>query len=129
MPAGVSRNVRSGSSVAGMSSAPSPSGSSAPRSLWRLRVVSLIHREDAAAGVFADVIDDLDEASFALGRPPSHDGYDATLVADAHTTDDPSQWGAPLDAAQVIAHTNLYWKYHSAPGRTGGVVPTAEVAF
>jgi GMP synthase-like glutamine amidotransferase len=45
-----------------------------------LRVLSLIHQEDAAAGVFADVIDDLDEASFALGRPPSHDGYDATLV-------------------------------------------------
>jgi GMP synthase-like glutamine amidotransferase len=45
-----------------------------------LRVLSLIHQEDAAAGVFADVIDDLDEASFALGRPPSRDGYDATLV-------------------------------------------------
>jgi GMP synthase-like glutamine amidotransferase len=45
-----------------------------------LRVLSLIHQEDAAAGVFADVIDDLDEASFALGRPPSRDGYDAALV-------------------------------------------------
>jgi nicotinamidase-related amidase len=56
-------------------------------------------------------------------------GYDATLVADAHTTDDPSQWGAPLDAEQVIAHTNMYWKYSSAPGRTGGSVPTAEVDF
>lgn len=56
-------------------------------------------------------------------------GYDATLVGDAHTTDDPSQWGAPLNAEQVIAHTNLYWKYQSAPGRTGGVVPSAEVAF
>jgi nicotinamidase-related amidase len=56
-------------------------------------------------------------------------GYDATLVGDAHTTDDPSQWGAPLDAAQVIAHANLYWKYQDAPGRKGGVVSTAEVAF
>jgi nicotinamidase-related amidase len=56
-------------------------------------------------------------------------GYDATLVEDAHTTDDPSQWGAPLDAAQVIAHTNLYWRYSSAPGRSGATVPTAEVAF
>jgi nicotinamidase-related amidase len=56
-------------------------------------------------------------------------GYDATLVGDAHTTEDPSQWGAPLDAAQVIAHTNLYWKYQDAPGRAGGVVSTAEVAF
>jgi nicotinamidase-related amidase len=56
-------------------------------------------------------------------------GYDATLVADAHTTDDPSQWGLPLNAEQVIVHTNSYWKYESAPGRTGGTVPTAEVDF
>jgi nicotinamidase-related amidase len=56
-------------------------------------------------------------------------GYDATLVADAHTTEDPSQWGAPLDAAQVIAHTNLYWRSQSAPGRRGGTVATADVAF
>jgi nicotinamidase-related amidase len=25
-------------------------------------------------------------------------GYDATLVGDAHTTEDPSQWGAPHPA-------------------------------
>ncbi len=56
-------------------------------------------------------------------------GYDATLVEDAHTTDDPSQWGAPLDAAQVIAFTNMYWKWHTAPGRKGGTVTTAEVDF
>jgi nicotinamidase-related amidase len=56
-------------------------------------------------------------------------GYDATLVADAHTTEDPSQWGAPLDASQVIAHTNLYWKWEELPGRAGGTVPTDEVAF
>jgi nicotinamidase-related amidase len=56
-------------------------------------------------------------------------GYDATLVEDAHTTEDPSQWGAPLDAAQVIAHTNLYWSDSAAPGRSGRTVCTAEVAF
>ena len=56
-------------------------------------------------------------------------GYDATLVSDAHTTEDPSQWGAPLNAEQVIAHTNMYWKYEEAPGRSGGTVPTAEVDF
>ena len=55
-------------------------------------------------------------------------GYDATLVSDAHTTEDQTQWGNVAPDA-VIAHTNLYWKYHSAPGRKGGVVPTAEVAF
>ncbi|WP_436794142.1 isochorismatase family protein [Actinospongicola halichondriae] len=56
-------------------------------------------------------------------------GYDATLVADAHTTDDPSKYGAPLDASQVIAHTNLYWKYTDAPGRRGDTVTAAEVTF
>jgi nicotinamidase-related amidase len=56
-------------------------------------------------------------------------GYDATLVADAHTTEDPSQWGLPLNAEQVIAHTNMYWKYSAAPGRSGDAVPTADVDF
>ncbi|MFI1768450.1 cysteine hydrolase family protein [Streptomyces sp. NPDC020800] len=55
-------------------------------------------------------------------------GYDATLVADAHTTEDLSQYGAPAPE-QVIAHTNLYWKWHSAPGRQGGTMETAEVTF
>ncbi|WP_251094002.1 cysteine hydrolase family protein [Streptomyces sp. Caat 7-52] len=55
-------------------------------------------------------------------------GYDATLVADAHTTEDMTKYGAPAPE-QVIAHTNLYWKYHSAPGRQGGTVDTADVTF
>lgn len=55
-------------------------------------------------------------------------GYDATLVGDAHTTEDLSEWGAP-SPDKVIAHTNLYWDNHAAPGRTAGTVPTAEVSF
>lgn len=55
-------------------------------------------------------------------------GYDATLVADAHTTEDLTKYGAPTPE-QVIAHTNLYWKWHEAPGRRGGTVETAEVTF
>ncbi len=55
-------------------------------------------------------------------------GYDVTLVGDAHTTSDKTEWGAPPPEA-VIAHTNLYWRYHSAPGRTAGTVDTAEVSF
>jgi nicotinamidase-related amidase len=55
-------------------------------------------------------------------------GYDATLVSDAHTTVDLSSYGAP-PPEQVIAHTNLYWKYHEAPGRRGGTVATADVEF
>ena len=55
-------------------------------------------------------------------------GYDVTLVEDAHTTEDTSQWGSPPPEA-VIAHTNLYWKYHGAPGRVAATVATADVAF
>jgi nicotinamidase-related amidase len=55
-------------------------------------------------------------------------GYDATLVSDAHTTEDLSAWGAP-PPDQVIAHTNLYWRHHSAPGRTAGTVETKDVDF
>jgi nicotinamidase-related amidase len=55
-------------------------------------------------------------------------GYDATLVSDAHTTEDLSAWGAP-PPEQVIAHTNLYWNDESAPGRTAGTVETREVDF
>ncbi|HSV04258.1 MAG TPA: isochorismatase family protein [Phenylobacterium sp.] len=55
-------------------------------------------------------------------------GYDVILVRDAHTTEDLSQWGAP-PPDQVIAHTNLYWAYQKAPGRTAGAVTTAELDF
>jgi nicotinamidase-related amidase len=55
-------------------------------------------------------------------------GYDATLVSDAHTTEDQSAWGAP-PPDQVIAHTNLYWAEQSAPGRTAGTVETKDVDF
>jgi nicotinamidase-related amidase len=55
-------------------------------------------------------------------------GYDATLVSDAHTTEDSSEWGAP-PPEQVIAHTNLYWTYQTAPGRTAGTVPATDVNF
>jgi nicotinamidase-related amidase len=55
-------------------------------------------------------------------------GYDATLVGDAHTTEDLTAWGAPPPDL-VIAHTNLYWKHHAAPGRTAGTVETKDVDF
>ena len=53
-------------------------------------------------------------------------GYDTTLVSDAHTTEDQTQWGAP-PPGQVIAHTNLYWQFQAAPGRTAAVVTTDDV--
>lgn len=55
-------------------------------------------------------------------------GYDVTLVGDAHTTEDQTAWGAP-EPALVIAHTNLYWQYQSAPGRSAAVTSAQDVAF
>ena len=55
-------------------------------------------------------------------------GYDVTLVADAHTTEDLTEWGAPPPEA-VIAHTNLYWSDEEAPGRHAATVAAADVTF
>ncbi len=55
-------------------------------------------------------------------------GYDVTLVGDAHTTEDQTEWGAP-PPDKVIAHTNLYWRYQDAPGRTAAVADTEDVTF
>lgn len=55
-------------------------------------------------------------------------GYDATLVSDAHSTEDLSPWGAP-PPDKVIDHTNLYWQNHKAPGRQAGTVTTDSVVF
>jgi nicotinamidase-related amidase len=55
-------------------------------------------------------------------------GYDTTLVGDAHTTEDLSEWGAPPPET-VISFTNFYWEGHSAPGKAAGVVEAANVEF
>jgi len=55
-------------------------------------------------------------------------GYDVTLVSDAHTTEDLTAWGAP-PPGQVIAFTNMYWAYQTAPGREAKVTKSAEVDF
>jgi nicotinamidase-related amidase len=55
-------------------------------------------------------------------------GSYTTLVTDAHTTKDLTAHGAPAPEP-VIAHTNLYWRYQSAPGRTAETVASADVDF
>lgn len=55
-------------------------------------------------------------------------GYDVTLVADAHTTEDLTEWGAP-PPKDVISHTNLSWTFESGPGRTAAVKEASEVDF
>jgi isochorismate hydrolase len=56
-------------------------------------------------------------------------GYDTTLVADAHTTEDLRQWGMPIGPEAAIAFTNAYWSGSRAKGRRGSTLLTAEVDF
>lgn len=55
-------------------------------------------------------------------------GYDTTLVSDAHTTEDLSEYGMP-PPDKVIAHTNAYWTWQSGPGRKASVEKTEKVQF
>ena len=55
-------------------------------------------------------------------------GYDTTLVSDAHTTEDFSEYGMP-PVDKVIAHTNMYWTWQGGPDRVADVVGTADVTF
>ena len=55
-------------------------------------------------------------------------GYDTTLVSDAHTTEDFSEYGLP-PADKVIAHTNMYWTWQAGPDRVAAVVESAAVDF
>ena len=56
-------------------------------------------------------------------------GYNATLILDAHTTDDCTWASPPLSAEQVIAHTNFYWKWQRTPRAAGRTSLAAEVVF
>jgi nicotinamidase-related amidase len=55
-------------------------------------------------------------------------GYDTTLVSDAHTTEDQTEWGAPPPDT-VISHTNMYWAYQTVPGRIAEAVGSQDVDF
>lgn len=54
-------------------------------------------------------------------------GYDGVLVSDAHTSEDLTTYGAA--PGHVIADTNLYWGFQTAPGRQAGTVTTELVGF
>lgn len=55
-------------------------------------------------------------------------GYDVALVADAHTTDDLTEYGQPAPD-KIIALTNRYWKWNTGVGRKASVEKAAEVKF
>jgi nicotinamidase-related amidase len=56
-------------------------------------------------------------------------GYDATLVSDAHTTDDCTYSEPPVSAEQVIAHTNFYWNWQRTASARGGTIKSADLRF
>jgi nicotinamidase-related amidase len=55
-------------------------------------------------------------------------GYDTTLVEDAHTTEDLTEWGAPTPD-KVIDFANIVWQNYGSPGRQAGTVSTGSVSF
>jgi nicotinamidase-related amidase len=64
------------------------------------------------------------------------EGYDVTLVADGHTTDEgpwplplPDGREVPIGGEQMIAYTNFFVADTEYPGVTTRVVPAAEVSF
>ena len=56
-------------------------------------------------------------------------GYDATLVSDAHTTDDCTYSEPPVSAEQVIAHTNFYWNWQRTSSARGGTIKSADLSY
>lgn len=62
------------------------------------------------------------------------EGFDMTLVEDAHTTGDTEfdmtdGEKVPISAKQIIAHTNMCLCYVDYPGVTSTITPTAKVEF
>ena len=57
------------------------------------------------------------------------DGYDVTLVRDAHTTVDATADGVPISGEQIIAHTNMYFAGLRYPGQEFAAVRHDEVTF
>ncbi|HEU5222425.1 MAG TPA: cysteine hydrolase family protein [Candidatus Lumbricidophila sp.] len=57
------------------------------------------------------------------------DGYDVTLVGDAHTTVDADLGDLTLTGEQIIAHTNVYFSELTYPGQTFAVANAADVTL
>ncbi|GAA0448608.1 isochorismatase [Paractinoplanes deccanensis] len=56
------------------------------------------------------------------------EGYDVTLVADCHTTEDAEHDGVRIGAAQIVAHNNLWLSTLRYPGQSFATVKHDEVA-
>ena len=56
-------------------------------------------------------------------------GYDATLVSDAHTTEDCTYSEPPVSAEQIISHTNFYWNWQRTASARGGTIKSSDLSF
>jgi len=104
--------------------------------LHRLAEEPLVHKDfrDAFAGTdLRVVLDELGATRLVVAGAQSDfcirtttqraasEGYDVTLVGDAHTTTD-AQWdGVAVTGEQIIAHTNMYFSGLRYPGQSIGV--------
>lgn len=57
------------------------------------------------------------------------EGYDVTLVADAHTNGDLDYAGVTLSGEQIVGFTNLYLQFTTYPGRETRVMAHDDVEF
>ena len=57
------------------------------------------------------------------------EGYDVTLVRDAHTTLDTTIDGVAISGEQIVAHTNMYFAGLRSPGQEFAVARHDEVAL
>lgn len=57
------------------------------------------------------------------------EGYDVTLVSDAHTTVDTEWDGVPISGEQIVAHTNMYFSGLRYPGQEFALATHDRVAF
>ena len=105
-------------------SSPSPSSTSGTATRSRTRSSRSSRRASAASSSRAR------RPTSASGRPCTARSCAATTPSSSATPTRPrtSEWGAPTPD-KVISHTNMYWKFHTAPGRTAEVVETSDVRF
>lgn len=57
------------------------------------------------------------------------EGYDVTLVGDAHTTGDAEWDGVTVTGAQIVAHTNMYYEGLRYPGQRFDVATHSDVVL
>ena len=57
------------------------------------------------------------------------EGYDVTLVSDAHTTVDTAWDGVPISGEQIVAHTNMYFSGLRYPEQEFGIATHDQVVL